>query len=114
MARDSSRRQIRAPARYAHAEITSFAFNTTKKVGILEPKSYKEAITCLDKGKWCAAMEDEKESLNKNNTWILVDKPENQKVDLQEERMGSRRKRDKARLTAKGFTQQEGVDYEIY
>ena len=77
MTRDRSRRQIRAPARYAHAEITSFAFNTIEEVGKLEPKSYREAVTWSEKEKRLAAIEDEMESLNKNNTWVLVDKPKN-------------------------------------
>ena len=41
----------------------------------MEPQSYKEAITRSDKKKWLRAMDREMESLEKNKTWILVEKP---------------------------------------
>ena len=67
-------------------------------------------------------MEDEMESLRKNDTWILVEKPEGQRligckwIYKQKEGIpGSEGPRFKARVVAKGYTQLEGVDYnEIY
>lgn len=62
-------------------------------------------------------MNDEFDSLVKNKTWILVDKPNNQKVidnewvfKIKRNPNGSIEKY-KARLVVRGFTQQYGVDY---
>lgn len=63
-------------------------------------------------------MKEEMASLHKNRTWILVDKPENQKLvgckwifKKKEGVPGVEKPRYKARLVAKGFTQKEGLDY---
>jgi len=40
-----------------------------------EPKNYSEAISNDDSGKWIAAMQEEVESLLKNETWELVELP---------------------------------------
>ena len=42
-----------------------------------EPKLYKEVINSLYKDYWQKAMEVELETLNSNNTWILVPKTNN-------------------------------------
>ncbi|XKL68973.1 hypothetical protein PGB90_006742 [Kerria lacca] len=39
-----------------------------------EPTSYEEAITCKDSEKWKAAINEDLESINKNNTWCLIEK----------------------------------------
>ncbi|CAM8987460.1 unnamed protein product [Rhodiola kirilowii] len=67
-------------------------------------------------------MQDEINSLNKNNTWKLVKKPDGVKVvdskwvfRYKEGIPGVENPRYKARLCAKGFTQREGIDFnEIY
>ena len=67
-------------------------------------------------------MDEEMKSLMKNETWILVDKPHQQKLvgckgifKRKEGIPGVESLRYKARLVAKGFTQGEEVDYtEIY
>ena len=45
------RRQIKAPTRYAHAGVTSFAFNITEKEENTKPLTYKEVVTYVDKQK---------------------------------------------------------------
>lgn len=38
--------------------------------------TYKEAVTSTDRRNWEKAIQSEMESLQKNNTWVLVDKSE--------------------------------------
>ena len=78
----------------------------------LEPQTYKKAVTWSDKNKWLKAMDEEMESLEKNETWISVKKPDNQKLvgfkwiyKVKEGIPGVEDSRFKARLVAKGFTQ---------
>ena len=63
-------------------------------------------------------MNEEMESLSKNQTWELVRKPDGQKLvsckwiyKLKEGIPGVEKPRYKARLVARGFTQREGIDY---
>jgi len=44
-----------------------------------DPVTYEDAMTGDNSGDWKAAMNDEMLSLNKNETWILVDLPQNNK-----------------------------------
>lgn len=118
LARDRTRREIRPPIRYRQSDLVSFALYTALEVELQEPKSYSEAITCAEKEKWLVAMEEELQSLNKNNTWRIVEKPKNQKLVgckwLYKMKPGATETagvRYKARLVAKGFSQKEGVDY---
>ena len=122
LTRDRLRRQIRAPSRYAQAEVVSFTLNVDEEIGVLEPQSYKEAMTRSDKENWLRAMDEEMRSLEKNKTWILVEKPRQQKLvgskwiyKIKEGIPRVESSSYKARLVAKGFTQKEGVEYnEIY
>ena len=67
---------------------------------------------------WHQAMCEEIESLKKNNTWILVKRPESKRVvgckwvfKHKQGIPGIEKPRFKARLVAKGYSQIEGVDY---
>ncbi|XP_050133179.1 uncharacterized mitochondrial protein AtMg00820-like [Malus sylvestris] len=83
-----------------------------------KPTSYKEELFSTAKEKWITAMEEKMSSMDKNIVWELVD------LLLRRETIGNKwvlkikRKADgsidkyKARLMAKGYTQQLGVDYE--
>lgn len=42
-----------------------------------DPKTYEDAMESTEKLNWKRAMEEEIDSLNKNNTWDIVPKPEN-------------------------------------
>ena len=122
LARDRARRQIRAPTRYSHAEIVSFALSVAEETKNEEPQSYREAVSRSDKNKWLKALKEEMDSLEKNETWQLVERPKQQKLvgckwiyKVKEGIPGTEQKRYKARLVSKGYTQKKGMDYtEIY
>ncbi|CAB0000708.1 unnamed protein product, partial [Nesidiocoris tenuis] len=76
--------------------------------------TYEEAVSCEDKEKWIAAMQDEKDSLAKNETWTLVDPSEANGRKILTSRWVLRIKDDgkyKARIVVRGFQQTQGEDY---
>lgn len=83
-----------------------------------EPKSYEEAVISKDSKEWQDAMKSEYDSLMKNHTWILVEKPKDQKLIDNKWVFKVKRHPDesieryKARVVARGFTQEHGIDYE--
>lgn len=83
---------------------------------IIEPSNYKDAIGSEHAAKWKEAIDDELESLHVNNTWEIVDKPDDRNivgckwVFKLKEAPGEEVKF-KARLVAKGYSQCEGIDY---
>lgn len=82
-----------------------------------EPNTYKQAIESEEKDDWNRAMKEEFDSLIQNETWELVSRPLNECVVTN--RWVFKRKintdgsieRFKARLVARGFTQEYGVNY---
>jgi FtsZ-binding cell division protein ZapB len=81
----------------------------------IEPKSFNEA--CEDKD-WIAAMNEELDQIEKNNTWELVPRPSDKNVigskwvfknKLNEQ---GQIVRNKARLVCKGYAQIEGQDFD--
>ena len=83
-------------------------------VAIIEPVRYEEAATDQ---RWMAVMKDELEMIEKNQTWILVDRPTHKKAigvkwvyrtKLNPD--GSVNKH-KARLVVKGYAQMFRVDF---
>ncbi|KAL5752556.1 hypothetical protein ACOSQ2_023063 [Xanthoceras sorbifolium] len=88
----------------------SFALAT-----LYEPHTYREAHT---DPLWQQAMHEELDALQKNHTWDMVDLPHGQSVvgcrwiyKIKTKADGSI-ERYKARLVARGFTQEYGIDYE--
>lgn len=80
-----------------------------------EPENYSEAASSKE---WIDAMESEIDSIVRNKTWELVEKPIGVKTiglkwifKLKKKADGSVNKH-KARLVAKGYVQQKGVDFE--
>lgn len=110
-------------ANYCHTGESSKSFWSSMMEGCAfvmessEPKSYQDAIQCLDNEKWIEAMDSEIASLEKNHTWNLVDLPDGRKVidnkwvfKIKHNSAGDVQ-RFKARLVIRGFTQQYGIDY---
>lgn len=84
---------------------------------IIEPLSFEQAIKSEDRENWKEAMNEEIAALKDNDTWELVQKPENVKIvdnkwvfRLKTDSSGQTT-RFKARLVAKGYTQQKDIDY---
>lgn len=82
-----------------------------------EPSTYSAVVSGADSEKWILAMQEEMESLHKNNTWELVKPPQGKKIvgckwifKMKESSPGDGVKY-KARLIAKGYSQVPGVDF---
>jgi hypothetical protein len=82
-----------------------------------EPSCYQEAMEVSESAKWKEAMKEEMDALKKNETWDLVELPENRKVVgckwVYKLKKGVDDKVDKykARLVEKGYSQKEGIDF---
>ncbi|GBM72775.1 Retrovirus-related Pol polyprotein from transposon TNT 1-94, partial [Araneus ventricosus] len=102
------RSMLKKPARYGNCVLLAEH---------AEPDTYKEFIASKESSEWLAAMKEEMDSLEANNTWKLVNLPHDRKA------IGSRwvykikKNADgtvqlfKARLVAKGYSQKVGVDF---
>nr|KYP41831.1 hypothetical protein KK1_036796 [Cajanus cajan] len=88
--------------------------NPTLLLSSTEPKTVKVALTDPN---WLAAMQAEIKALHANNTWQLVDLPSGRKpigckwVFRVKENPDGLIKKYKARLVAKEFHQQPGLDF---
>ena len=89
----------------------------TKEENVKEPKSYNKAVNSPQAEDWRKAMQAEYDSLMNNNTWTLVDEPEDQQVLpgkwVYKVKYGANGQvgKLKARYVAKGYTQIEGLDF---
>ena len=82
------------------------------------PNSYKEALNSEKLREWINATKKEIESLKKNETWELIDPPEDQDIiknkwvfKIKHDKNG-KPTRYKARLVAKGYSQIQGINYD--
>lgn len=82
------------------------------------PDSFQEAVTGHDSHNWKRAIKDELDAHAKNATWTLVPRPDDRKMidskwifKIIQDPSG-KIIRFKARLCARGFQQQSGIDYE--
>ena len=96
-----------------HASFASLF--TADYIAHSEPKSWQEAI---EHPQWRDAMEKELDSIDRNETWTLVDRPRHKKVIGTKWIFRTKLKADgtldkyKARLVVQGFQQKHGIDYE--
>ncbi|CAI9771120.1 unnamed protein product [Fraxinus pennsylvanica] len=115
LAKDREMREIRPPSRYQYADFVTE--QSEPNLFDTEPVFYDEAVSCKESPKCIDAIEDEMNSLYKNQTWILVEKPiECKVIDCKwvykiKEGDDKTNRRYKARLVVKGFTQREEIDY---
>lgn len=128
LARDRKRRVIIPPSRYKNApppdhltedSEVAFALAVFEDIDVEEPKDYYEAIRSADKKQWKAVAVDEMNSLEKNETWDVVDRPKDRKVigcrwifKIKPGVPGGEPKRYKGRVVSKGYSQREGIDYQ--
>ncbi|KAJ4728619.1 Retrovirus-related Pol polyprotein from transposon TNT 1-94 [Melia azedarach] len=70
------------PKRHGFEDMVAYALQVAEEVDpdSNEPSTYKEADTCTESTQWLAAMEDEMESLYKNQTWELTKRPRDRKI----------------------------------
>ncbi|KAL5551728.1 hypothetical protein UlMin_001904 [Ulmus minor] len=109
-------RQIRPPLRYGFADVIVASLYLEGGIINYERETYSDAIRCKDSSRWKLAIEEEMQTLRKNNTWEFVTKPEKHEVvdckwiyKIKEGNTPGDKVRHKARLVAKGFTQREGI-----
>lgn len=128
LSRDRKRRVIIPPVRYATGpppdHLTkdyevAFALAVFEDIDVEEPSDYYEAMRSADKKKWKFAADEEMNSLEKNETWDIVDRPKERKViecrwifKIKPGVPGGEPKRYKGRVVAKGYAQREGIDYQ--
>ncbi|KAH9736371.1 hypothetical protein KPL71_018077 [Citrus sinensis] len=118
LARDRVRREVRAPVRYGYADLIAYALLCADEVTIEEPANFSEAMESVHCDKWLEAMQDEMESLQRNQTWTLIPNPGNKRLisckwifKRKEGIPDVEPPKYKARLVARGFTQREGIDF---
>ena len=75
------RRINKVPMRFNDYQMAYFALCVAETIEYDEPATYEEAMKGKEWEQWLEAMKDEIESLLKNKTWELVDRPETQKVE---------------------------------
>ncbi|KAL6340444.1 hypothetical protein AAG906_006108 [Vitis piasezkii] len=99
-------------------DFMEFGPSVAENIEMEEPQTYYEVITSKKSTHWIVAMNEETESLQKNHTWQLVEKPKNQNIvgckwvfKINEGILGIEDARFKARLVAKGYAQKEVVDF---
>src|ERR1044072_582813 len=115
LACDREPRHIQPPVRFGFEEIAAYALLTSSG----DPSTFREALNSPEKDRWMGAMQEEMESLKKNETWDLVPLPKGKKaigckwVYKKKPAVSEKEwEKFKARLVAKGYSQQKGVDYD--
>lgn len=106
---DRPKREIKLPKRFEdHVVYVNYT-------NVLVPECYEEAVNCLDSRNWKEAMNNEIKSLEENNTWKIVDKPEDKRIiDVKWVYKIISNRQFKTRVVAKGFQQLYHEDEECY
>ncbi|KAJ9536138.1 hypothetical protein OSB04_un000681 [Centaurea solstitialis] len=112
-----SQRTTRPPNRYGDWDFANMSFTDQLEfvlhVGQEELLDIKEALASTHSSKWLVAMQEEMESLLKNNTWDLCPLPKgNRAIPNKWVFKVKDDNRYKARLVAKGFAQRKGIEYD--
>ncbi|UYV67550.1 hypothetical protein LAZ67_5001174 [Cordylochernes scorpioides] len=120
---DKKKESCRYPLRDRIREKEQSSTNCTRAISYAcyvhdqEPLNYEDAIVGQNSKKWKLAMDDEFNSLMKNQTWMYVTLPSDRKAiackwvyKIKQNADGSN-KMFKARLVAKGYSQKSGLDY---
>ena len=68
IATSRERRQTRPPQKYGYSDLVAYALTAAEDMGIHEPDTYSDIVTCGESEKWVGAMAKELESLHKNET----------------------------------------------
>ncbi|GKA94946.1 zinc finger, CCHC-type containing protein [Tanacetum coccineum] len=82
-----------------------------------DPKTFDEAMKSQDVAFWKEAINDEMDSINGNNTWVLDDQPPGCKplgcksIFKRKLKVDGAIEKFKARLVIQGFRQKSGIDY---
>jgi hypothetical protein len=105
------RRQIRPPQRYGYVDLVAYALTVAEDTVVQESSTYSEAVTSSESSQWVIAMNEEIESLHKNQTRELVKLPKGAKTvgckwifKKKEGIPGVENARFKACLVAKGYS----------
>ena len=80
LARDRVRRKIKPPSRFEDEDFVAYALAAADEIEIEEPKTFMEAMSSRKQKQWKNGADEEMDSLKRNHTWILIEKPENAKV----------------------------------
>lgn len=80
LARDIERRTIWPPRKYIVADLIAYALSAAHEINYDEPRTYLDAMTSKNRLNWKRAMDEEIESLMKNETQELVRKPEKKRT----------------------------------
>jgi hypothetical protein len=84
-------------------------------ISMLEPKNFNEAST---NDHWVKAMNEELDQIEKNNTWVMVQRTEGKNIIgskwIFKNKLNEQGQviRNKARLVCKGYAQIEGLDFD--
>lgn len=113
--RPRTRREVKRPAWMASNDFILALASSTNVSS--DPTSFQEALDSECKQNWLEAMREEMEALAENETWELVSLPKDAKLISNRWVFKTKLKEDgsvdrfRARLVARGFTQEAGVDY---